>query len=61
MTILSAIAQIYKNKSRLTPQQRKTLIGQCKAGDAEGAIKGLNKILKNGDKNNDLSLHKENT
>lgn len=35
-----------KYKSKLTKQQYKTLRGQCLAGDAEGAIKGLYKILR---------------
>jgi hypothetical protein len=37
---------IGKNKHRLTKQQYKTLRGQCLAGDAVGALKGLNKILR---------------
>lgn len=35
-----------KNKSKLTNQQYKALRGQCLAGDVEGALKGLNKILR---------------
>lgn len=31
-------------------QQRKTLVGQCLAGDVEGAIRGLNKILRRGER-----------
>ena len=30
----------------LTRQQVRTIIGQCKAGNEEGALKGLVKILK---------------
>ena len=33
-------------RSRLTTQQYKTLRGQIFAGDAEGAMKGLQKLLK---------------
>lgn len=39
---------IQKNKHRLTKQQYKTLRGQCLAGDVQGALKGLNKILRRG-------------
>lgn len=35
--------QAYRN--RLTPQQYKTLRGQILAGDAEGAMRGLRKLL----------------
>ena len=35
---------IQKNKHRLTKQQYKTLL----AGDVQGALKGLNKILRRG-------------
>lgn len=41
-----AIKTIEKNKSKLTKQQYKTLLGQCLAGDTEGAIKGFYKILR---------------
>ena len=41
-----AIKTIEKNKHRLTKQQFKTLIGQCIAGDAEGALRGFYKILR---------------
>ena len=35
-----------KNKSKLTPQQFKTLRGQCLSGDIEGAIKGFNRLMR---------------
>lgn len=35
-----------KNKHRLTPQQYKTLRGQCLAGDNEGAIKGFYRLMR---------------
>ena len=38
------ILKIHKNQ--LTKQQYKTLKGQVRAGDTEGAIKGLNKLIK---------------
>lgn len=34
------------NRSRLTPQQFRTLKGQVLAGDITGAQKGLQKLLK---------------
>lgn len=42
----STIKLLNNNKSKLTRQQYKTLKGQCLAGDTEGAIKGLYKILR---------------
>lgn len=39
---------IEKNKHRLTKQQFKTLRGQCLAGEVQGALKGLHKILRRG-------------
>lgn len=41
---------IDKNKNRLTPQQYKTLRGQCLSGDVGGAIKGFYRILNRGRK-----------
>ena len=41
-----ALELIKANKDKLTPQQARTLKGQCKAGDIDGALKGLHKILK---------------
>lgn len=40
------IKLLEKYKSKMTRQQYKTLRGQCLAGDTEGAIKGLHKILR---------------
>ena len=37
--------QLKAFKDRLTPQQYKTLKGQLVAGDSDGALKGLRKIL----------------
>ena len=37
---------IKEHRDALTPQQQKTLKGQCRAGDIEGAIKGLYRILR---------------
>ena len=42
------ILKVYKHQ--LTKQQYKTLKGQILAGDKEGAMKGLRKLLKRGDK-----------
>ena len=46
--IMLAYARIWKNRKRLTRQQMKTLKGQIKAGDAAGAMRGLDKLLKDG-------------
>ena len=35
-------------RDRLTKQQYKTLKGQILAGDSEGAMKGLRRLLRNG-------------
>lgn len=40
-----ALMQIKACKDRLTPQQFKTLKGQVLAGNADGAMKGLRKVL----------------
>ena len=37
---------IKEYRDLLTRQQVRTIIGQCKAGNEEGALKGLAKILK---------------
>lgn len=42
-----AIKYIKANGDKLSLQQIRTLIGQCKAGDIDGALKGLNRILRN--------------
>lgn len=44
-----AYIQVQACRDRLTPQQYKTLRGQVLAGDGDGALKGLRKLLK-GDK-----------
>lgn len=41
----TALIQIKSARPRLTGQQYKTLRGQVLAGDPEGALRGLNKIL----------------
>lgn len=51
-----AILQIKENKRNLTRQQYKTLLGQARAGDTEGALKGLRKILLGGG-SNAIKLH----
>ena len=40
-----AMMLIRENKNNLTPQQIRTLKGQCRAGDIDGAMKGLHRIL----------------
>lgn len=40
-----ALKLIYKYKSVIPIQQYKTLIGQAKSGDYEGAKKGLYRVL----------------
>lgn len=44
--ISNTIKLIKKHYRKLTPQQYKTLKGQCIAGDVVGAKKGLLKIIK---------------
>lgn len=49
------LRNIKNNRHKLTPQQWRTLKGQCLAGDYEGAKKGFEKILnrkQKGDRNN---------
>lgn len=41
-----AMQLIKANKDNLTPQQIRTLKGQCRAGDIDGAMRGLHRILK---------------
>lgn len=41
-----AMIQIKACKNKLTSQQYKTLRGQVLAGDGDGALKGLKRILK---------------
>lgn len=41
-----AMQLIKANKDNLTRQQIRTLKGQCRAGDIDGAMRGLHRILK---------------
>lgn len=41
-----AMMLIREHKDKLTPQQIRTLKGQCRAGDIDGAMKGLHRILR---------------
>lgn len=41
-----ALIQIKACRDRLTPQQFRTLKGQVIAGNADGALKGLRRILR---------------
>lgn len=41
-----ALIQLKAHRNRLTAQQYKTLRGQVLGGNAEGAMRGLHKILK---------------
>lgn len=38
------IKLLKENRDKLTPQQFRTLRGQCIAGDIDGAIKGFHRI-----------------
>ena len=40
------IKLLKENRDKLTPQQYKTLRGQCLAGDVDGAIKGFYKLMR---------------
>lgn len=40
-----AMEVIKAHKDKLTRQQFRTLKGQCRAGDIDGALKGLSRIL----------------
>lgn len=42
---VNALIQIKGSRPRLTAQQYKTLRGQVLAGDGDGALRGLRKIL----------------
>lgn len=44
----NALARLKANNHRLTYQQYKTLRGQILAGDVDGAMKGLQRILRSG-------------
>lgn len=39
------LRRLAKYKSRITPQEMRTLRGQIKAGDIDAAWRGLNKIM----------------
>lgn len=41
----NALREIERNKDKLSQQQYKTLRGQCLAGDVDGAMTGLERIL----------------
>lgn len=41
-----AMELIKAHKDKLTRQQMRTLKGQCRAGDIDGALKGLHRILR---------------
>lgn len=43
----NALIHVKACKDRLTPQQYRTLRGQVLAGDGDGALKGLRKLLVN--------------
>lgn len=43
---INALMHLKACRNRLTTQQYKTLRGQILAGDTEGAMKGLRKLLK---------------
>lgn len=45
---INAFEVLKQNKNNISKQQYKTLIGQVKSGNTDGALKGLNKILKRG-------------
>ena len=47
-TITDTLRLISRYKAKLTYQQFKTLIGQAKSGDTEGAKKGLYRLLERG-------------
>lgn len=48
-----ALMHIKANRDKLTSQQASTLRGQVLAGDADGAMKGLRKLMKNRRAEND--------
>lgn len=53
---MRALVTLKGARHRLTNQQYKTLRGQVMAGDAEGAMRGLRKILLGGG-SNAIKLH----
>lgn len=48
----NALKKIEANQSKLSKQQYKALRGQCLAGDVEGALRGLEKILRKKEQKN---------
>ena len=48
-----ALILLKANRPKLTPQQYKTLRGQILAGNAEGAMRGLKKLINANKKIND--------
>ena len=42
---MKALIQLKATRPKLTPQQYRTLRGQVLAGDPDGAMRGLRKIL----------------
>lgn len=46
MNIDVAMRVLYLHKARLTVRELRTLRGQVRAGDTEGAMRGLDKILR---------------
>ena len=48
-----ALGYLLNAKKRLTRQQYKTIKGQILAGDADGAMRGLAKILNGGRRSDD--------
>lgn len=48
------LRSIKSNRHKLTPQQWRTLKGQCLAGDVEGAKKGFEKILNERNMKNEM-------
>ena len=48
VTAQDAYRFIYWYRDRLTRQQFNTLKGQVRAGDVDGAMRGLNKLLRSG-------------
>lgn len=55
---IKAVIQLKACRDRLTRQQYKTLEGQILAGDSEGAMKGLRKLLLGGG-TNAVKLHRQ--
>lgn len=47
---IKALCDLVRERSKLTPQQYRTLKGQILAGDVEGAEKGLAKLLRRRDR-----------